>query len=122
MLCRLTGGLYLVDADRNAERGVCFLPDLRVRPVVVFIGPVDNRIECGVNLAAFDDVLRFLVRFVADRFGVRTRCGYKEVKRLHTSITGALGHNIKELPVGLGVQLIEHHAVDVKAVLRVCFC
>ena len=59
---------YLVDADRDAERGVCFLPDLRVRPVVVLIGPVDNRIECGVNLAAFDDVLRFLVRLVADRF------------------------------------------------------
>ena len=41
---------------------------------------------------------------------------------LHTRITGALGHNIKELPVGLGVQLIKHHAVDIKAVFTVGFC
>ena len=122
LLCRLTSRSNLVDADRDTERGIRFLPDLRVRPVVIFIGTVDDRVKGRVNLAALDDVFCLLVRFVADGFGIRTGCGYKEVKRLHTSITGALGHNIKELPVGLGVQLIEHHAVNVEAVLRVGLC
>ena len=41
----------------------------------------------------------------------------KEIQRLHTGIAGAFGHDIKELAVGLGVQLIKHHAVGVEAVL-----
>ena len=51
--------------------------------------------------------------------GVRAcRCN-KKVQRLHSGIARALGHDIKELPVGLRVQFVEHDAVDVEAMLRV---
>ena len=39
-----------------------------------------------------------------------------------SGITGALRHNIKELSVGLGVQLIEYDTVNIEAVLRVGLC
>ena len=51
--------------------------------------------------------------------GVGSGGGDQEVQRLHAGIAGALGHDIKELSVGLCVQLVEHDAVDVEAMLRV---
>ena len=54
---------------------------------------------------------------VADGVGVVARRGDQEIQRLHPGITRALEHNVKEFPVGLGMQLIEDHAVGVKAVL-----
>ena len=62
------------------------------------------------------------MRFIADGVGVRACRRDQEVQRLHTSVAGALGHNIKELPVGLSVQLIEHDTVDVEAMLGVGLC
>ena len=56
---------------------------------------------------------------IADAVGVGTGCRDKEVERLHTGITGAFCHNIKELSVRLGVQLIKNDAVDIEAVLGV---
>lgn len=49
--------------------------------------------------------------------GVVTCCGNEEVQRLHTSIAGALGHNIKQLSVWLRVQLIKDNTVGIEAVL-----
>ena len=43
--------------------------------------------------------------------------GNKEIQRLHTGIAGALCHNIKQLSVGLRVQLIENNTVGVETVL-----
>ena len=57
--------------------------------------------------------------FVADGVRIVPSGRDQEVERLHSGVTGALGHNIKELSVGLGVQLVKDHAVDVEAVLRV---
>ena len=41
----------------------------------------------------------------------------EEVARLHSRITRAFRHNVKELAVRLRVQLIKYHAVNVEAVL-----
>ena len=46
----------------------------------------------------------------------------KIIQWLHTGIAGAFGHNIKKFSVGLGVELIEHHAMDIKAMLGICLC
>ena len=122
LFCRLAGRLDLVDPDRDPERRVCFLPYLRVRPVVVLVRAVDHRIEGRIDLPAFQEVLCFLVRFIADGFRVRPGGRYKEIQRLHPRVAGALGHNVKELPVRLGMQLIKDHTVDIEPVLRVRLC
>ena len=53
LLGRFTGSFDFIDTDCNTERRVCFLPDIWVRPVIGFIGTVDDRIEGRVNLSAF---------------------------------------------------------------------
>ena len=70
-----------------------------------------------VNFVTFDDVLGLLVYLIADGLRIVAGRGDKKIQRLHTGVTGAFGHNIKELAVRLGVQLIEHHAVGVEAML-----
>ena len=75
-----------------------------------------------VDLASLDDVFGLLVDLIADGLRVVAGRGDEEIQRLHTGITGALGHNIKELTVRLGVQLIEHHAVGVEAVFVADIC
>ena len=116
LLCRLAGVFDLVDANRDAERGIGFLPDLRVRPIVRFLRTVDDGIEGVVDLSTLDDIFCFLVNLIADGFRIVAGRGDEEIQRLHTGIAGAFGHNIEELAVGLGVQLIEHHAVGIKSV------
>ena len=51
------------------------------------------------------------------RVGVCSGSGDQEIQRLHSGIAGAFGHNIKELSVGLSVQLIKYNTVDIEAVL-----
>ena len=108
-----------IDAHRDAERRVGLLPHLGVCPVIPLIGSVDNRVEGGVDFPAFQDVLGLLVCLVADRAGIRPRRGDQEVEGLHPGVPGTLCHDVKELPVWLGVQLIKNHAVDVEAMLGV---
>ena len=40
--------------------------------------------------------------------------GYKKIQRLHSSITRAFCHNIKEFSVWLGVKFVKHHAVGIE--------
>ena len=69
-----------------------------------------------VDLASLDDVLGLLVDLIADGLCIVSGCSDEEIQRLHPGVTGAFCHDIKELAVGLGVQLIEHHAVGIKSV------
>ena len=117
LLGRLAGVFDLVDADRDAEGGIGFLPNLRVRPIVRFLRTVDDGIEGVVDLASLNDVFGFLVNLIADGLRIVAGRGDEEIQRLHTSVAGAFRHNIKELAVRLGVQLIEYHAVGIEAVL-----
>ena len=59
--------------------------------------------------------------FIADALGVRARCGDEKIQRLHPYVAGAFGHDVEELPVWLGVHLIEYHAVYIETVLGVGF-
>ena len=54
---------------------------------------------------------------IADGVGVVAGRGDQEIQRLHPGIAGALEHDIKEFPVGLGMQLIENDTVGVESVL-----
>ena len=119
LLCRFAGRFYLVNADRDTERGICLFPHLRISPVLIRFRAVNDRIKGWIDLPAVEDVLRFLVDFIADGVCVIPCSGNQEIQRLHSGITGALCHYIKEFPVWLGVQLIKYHAVDIKAVLTV---
>ena len=70
-----------------------------------------------VDFSSLDDVPGLLMYLVADGFRVVAGGGNEEIQRLHTGIAGAFGHNIKQLSVGLGMQLVKHHAVGVETVL-----
>ena len=72
--------------------------------------------------STLQNVLCFLVNFIADAVGVRSGSGNQEVQRLHSGITGAFGHNIKQLSVRLCMQFIKHNPVNVETVLGVGFC
>ena len=117
LLGRLAGVFDLVDADRDSEGGIGFLPNLRVRPIVRFLRTVDDGIEGVVDLASLNDVFGFLVNLIADGLRIVAGRGDEEIQRLHTSVAGAFRHNIKELAVRLGVQFVKHHAVGVETVL-----
>ena len=54
---------------------------------------------------------------IADGLCIVSGCSDEEIQRLHPGVTGAFGHDIKELAIGLRVQFVEHHAVGVEAVL-----
>ena len=47
-------------------------------------------------------------------------CDQKK-ERLHSRITGAFGHNIKQLSVRLRVKFIEHDPMDVEAMFGISF-
>ena len=69
--------------------------------------------------SAFQNILRFLVDFIADAVGIRSGCGNQEIQRLHSGIAGTFGHNIKQFPIGLRVKFIEHNPVNVETVLGI---
>ena len=78
-----------------------------------------NRVEGCVVLASVDDVQRLLMHLPADAVLVISGGGDQKIQRLHSRIAAALGHDVKQLPVGLRVQLVEYHAVGIEAVLVV---
>lgn len=122
----LLGGLtrrpHLVDAHRDTQGGVGLLPHLGVCPIVPLVRAIDHRVKGGVDFPALQNILGLLVCFVADGAGVSASRGDEEVERLHPGIARAFGHDIKQLSVGLGVQFVKDHPVDVEAVLAVCLC
>ena len=115
----LVGGPDLLHLDGDPEGRVRLLPDLRVGPVVVLLRAVDDGVERRVGLPPLQDVLGLLVRLVADAVDVGPGRGDQEVERLRPGVAGPLRHDVEELPVGLGVQLVEDDPVDVEAVLGV---
>ena len=122
----LLGGVtrrpHLVDAHCDAQGGVGFFPHLGVRPIVPLVRAVDHGIEGGVDFPALQDVLGLLVCLVADGAGIGASGGDEEVERLHPGVARAFGHNIEQFSVGLGVQLVKDHPVDVESVLAVRLC
>ncbi len=120
--CAVTGRLHLLEGDGMPQRRVGFLPRLRIGPVVVLLRAVDHRVEGLVVFATFDDVLGLLVLLVADGVLVGACRGDQEEQRLGTRIARALGHDIEELAVGLGVQFVEDDPMDVEPVFGVGLC
>ena len=49
--CRIARRLYLVYTDRDTERRIRPLPDLRVCPILILLCAVDHRIEGRVDLS-----------------------------------------------------------------------
>ena len=121
LLGRVTRRPYLVDAHRDAQGGVGFLPHLGVCPIVPLVCAIDHGIESGVDLPALQNILGLLVCLVADGAGVGASRGDEEVERLHPGVAGTFGHDIEQLSVGLGVQLVKDNPVDVESVLAVRF-
>ena len=73
-------------------------------------------------LSAFQNVLCFLVNFIADAVGVRSGCGNQKVQWLHSGIAGTFGHNIKQLSVRLRMQFIKHNSVNVETMFTIGLC
>ena len=117
LLCGLAGVLDFVDAYRNTKGWVCLFPNRRICPIIRVLRTVNYRVKGMVDLPSSNDVLGFLVYLITDGLCIVACRGDKEIQRLHTGIAGTFGHNIKELAVRLGVQLIEHHAMSIEAVL-----
>ena len=75
-----------------------------------------------VDFPASHDIQRLGVQLIADGFLIRA-CGRdQKVQRLLPGITGALGENIVQFPVGLGMDLVQHEAGNVQAVLGPDLC
>ena len=115
----VTRGPHLVDTHRNAQGGVGLLPYLGVRPIAPLVRTVNHGVEGGVDFLTLQNVLGLLVCLVADGAGISASGGDEEIERLHPGVAGTFGHDIEQLSVGLGVQFIEHHTVDVETVLAV---
>ena len=114
---RVTGCLYLVNANCNPEGRIRPFPDLWICPVLIILRSIDHGIEGRVDLSPFQNILRFLVGLVADGLRIRPcRCD-EEVKRLHSCIAGAFRHNVKELAIRLRMKFVKHNAVNIEAVL-----
>ena len=122
LLCRVAGSFNFINANCDIQARIGFSPHLGVCPIVRIICTVDHRIKSRIDFTAVQDVLCFLVGFIADAVGICSGCRNQEVQRLHSCIAGALGHDIKELSIGLCVQFIEDHAMNIEAVLGVGFC
>lgn len=60
--------------------------------------------------------------FITDAVGVCSSSGDEKIQWLHSGISGAFCHNIKELTIWLGMQLIKYNAVNIEAVLGVGLC
>ena len=120
--CRVTRSHHLIHADGLIQTWICFFPNLRISPVLGFICSIDNRIESRIMLSAFQNVLCLLMYLIADAVSVRSGCGDEKIQRLHSRITGAFGHNIKQLSVRLRMKFIKYDSVNVKAMLGVGFC
>ena len=65
-LCRITRSYHLIHTDSFIKAWVCFFPDLWVSPVLRFIRTINDRIKSRVMFSAFQNILRFLVDFIAD--------------------------------------------------------
>ena len=57
-----------------------------------------------------------------DTVPIGARSGDQKEQRLLSRVTGAVGHNVIQQSVRLCVQLIEHDAMYVEAVLRIALC
>ena len=69
-----------------------------------------------VDLPACHDIQRLGVQLITDALLIRT-CGRdQEIQRLLSGITGALGQNILQLPVRLGMYLVQDESRNVQAV------
>lgn len=108
--------------DRHVEGGVGLGPYGRVRPIVRLLRAINDRIERRIDFPPFQNVHCFLVDLVADGIGIIPRGRNQKVQRLPSGIAAAFGHNIKQLPVWLGVQFIKDHAAGVEAVLAGDVC
>lgn len=122
LLCRVAGSLHIVDADRNAKGRIRFLPNGRVCSVIRLVRPIDHRVEGRVDLPALDDIERLLVDFVTDAVRICPGGRDKKVKRLGSGVSGSLRHDIVELPVWLGVELIKYYPGGIKTVLVCHIC
>ena len=71
--------------------------------------------------SAIHDVQCFFMCFVADGVGVCSGSGDKKIQRLHSRVTRAFGHNIKELTVRLCMKFIKDNPMDVEPMLGVGF-
>ena len=117
-----TGNLQFFCRDRHVEGRIGFGPYGWVRPIVRLLRAINDRIERGIDLPPFQNVHCFLVDLVADGIGI-IPCGCNQkVQRLPSGVAAAFGHNIKQLPVWLGVQFIKDHAAGVEAVFTGDIC
>ena len=53
---------------------------------------------------------------IADGMCIRSCCCDQEIEWLHSRVTGALRHYIEQHPVGLGMQLVKYHTMDIKPI------
>ena len=66
LLCRITRSHHLIHADGLIQTWICLFPNLRVSPIFRFICTVNDRIESRIMFSTLQNVLRFLVYFIAN--------------------------------------------------------
>ena len=68
-------------------------------------------------LSSINNIQRLLMNLPADAVLVISGGSDQKIQRLHSRIAAAFGHYVVELAIRLRMQLVEHHAVSIEAVL-----
>ena len=115
LLCRIIQRLVIhvthtVDLDCLAKGWICLIPVGLIMPVILIRQPIHHGIKGMVDLSSRHDIQRLGVQLITDGFLIRTGCRDKEIQRLFSGITGALGKDIIELPVRLGMNLVKNQS------------
>ena len=111
-----------VDLNGVSQGGICLVPGFLIIPVLTVIQSVNHRIEGRVDALALQDILCLGMILIADAVPVCTgRCN-QEVQRLCSRIAGALGQDIHQVTVGLGMQLVQHQTGHIQSMLGSDFC
>src|SRR3990167_5612324 len=103
--------------DADSVAGVGFFPYLRISPVIIRIGRVDDGEESRIINDPVADLEGVVMDFATDRIFIETRRGDRHHQWLPPR-SSARCQSIPEFPIRLTVQLIENDPVGVETVLR----
>ena len=122
VLRALVGSAELLYIHCHIQRWICLVPVALIRPIRIIVDAINHRVESRIVLASGENVLRLLMHLPADTVPIGACSCDQEEQRLFSRVAGAVGHNVIQQPVWLGVELIENDTMDVQPVLSIGFC
>ena len=105
-----------INLNGMPQRRIGFVPIGFIRPVFLMFQAIDHGVKGGIFLPARHQVQGLCVQFIADAVLVVACRGDDEEEWLLPGIAGALGQDIIELAVRLGVDFVKDQARHIESV------